>query len=409
MNSFNQPFRRRAFLKQLLQASGAITAAGLLPGIAFAKDNAVVKGARTATSDKGPQIIFDLSHATKHHVFQLHHPDRLVIDFSRARPGQDLIHPKLDDHIVSALRFAQHQNDRLRIVLDLKQALSYSVALLPPASGYPFYRLLVQFKQASNVRTEPVMSMGELNKTLRDVVVVIDPGHGGKDPGAIGKGRTQEKDVVLEIGRKLTRMLNKEKGIKVVMTRKRDHFLSLGERVRIAEKHKADLFVSIHADANEDRRISGSSVYILSEHGASSVMARRLAQRENNADLVGGVNLSGKGKTLASVLLDLSQTATLKASSDLAGNMLNNLDHVVGTLSDRIERAAFAVLKSPDIPSALVETAFISNPREERKLRTSAFQHQVAKALHEGILSFFNKHSPPGTLLSALNRSNHTG
>jgi N-acetylmuramoyl-L-alanine amidase len=301
------------------------------------------------------------------------------------------------------MRYARRHSHDFRVVLDLHQAAPVNTMLLKPDSNSANYRLVVQLAH-KGARTAPVMTTAQLDKQLRDVVVVIDPGHGGKDPGAIGKHRTREKDVVLSIGHRLHRLLSKQKGIRPVLTRSRDHYLHLHERVKIAERHKADLFVSIHADANRDRRCTGSSVYILSDHGASSVMARRLAARENSADRIGGVNLSNKNKTLSSVLLDLSQTATIQASTDLGKDMLSNLEEVVGLLSPRVERAGFAVLKSPDIPSALVETAFISNPREERKLRTPAFQHQVALAIHDGIHAYFRRNAPPGTMLSAINR-----
>ena len=205
--------------------------------------------------------------------------------------------------------------------------------------------------------------------------------------------------MVLEIGRMLKRKLDNTPGFRVVMTRDKDIFIPLRQRVNIAHKHKADVFVSVHADACDDRSVKGSSVYILSNKGASSVMARRLADRENDSDLIGGVSLKDKGSMLAKVLLDLSQTGTISASSDLAHTMIHNLAESERVLHRKVERAAFVVLKSPDIPSALVETAFISNPTQEKKLRTKAFQNKIANALHDGIKSYCLANIPERNLI----------
>ena len=409
MRPFDRETLRRDFLKQMLVTSGTVGLAGILPARAFAQGTtALLRGARIGSLKQHTQVVFDLSRSVTHDVFLLHHPERVVIDFNDTRADHGFRQSQVQDALVSDMRYARRHRNDFRVVLDLRQAASVNTTLLTPDAHSDHYRLVVQLAHKGE-ENQPVLSTAQLDKQLRDVVVVIDPGHGGKDPGAIGKHRTREKDVVLAIGHRLHRLLSNQKGIRPVLTRRHDHFLHLHERVKIAERHKADLFVSIHADANPDRHCAGSSVYILSDHGASSVMARRLAARENSADRIGGVNLSDKNRTLASVLLDLSQTATIQASTDLGRDMLSNLDNVVGLLSDRVERAAFAVLKSPDIPSALVETAFISNPSEERKLRTPAFQRQIAQALHEGIHAYFRRNAPPGTMLSAINRGLITG
>jgi N-acetylmuramoyl-L-alanine amidase len=233
------------------------------------------------------------------------------------------------------------------------------------------------------------------------VVVVIDPGHGGHDPGAIGRRGTREKDVVLPISLRLAYLLDNEKGFKTVLTRDRDVFLPLRERIRIAGEHKADLFVSIHADASTDRGASGSSVYILSQHGASSERARRVAERENMAGSGREVKLDDKDPMLASVLLDLAQTATINDSATFAGDVIHQIERVNDVFSPRVERAGFVVLKSPEIPSALVETAFISNPGEEHRLGTRAFRDKLAGALHQGIRTYLAANAPPGTVLAA--------
>lgn len=236
---------------------------------------------------------------------------------------------------------------------------------------------------------------------VRDVVVAIDAGHGGDDPGAHGQLGTDEKDVTLAIARKLESLIRAEPGMKAVMIRNGDHYIGLRERIQKARKQKADLFLSIHADAFINDSAHGSSVFTLSEHGASNEAARWLAEKENAADLVGGVSLDDKDEVLASVLLDLSQTATQEASHEMAAKVLGELGRH-GVLHHRdVQRAGFVVLKSPDIPSILVETAFISNPDEERKLRDPVHQENVARALFRGIRNYFALRAPPGTRLAA--------
>jgi len=235
----------------------------------------------------------------------------------------------------------------------------------------------------------------------RNVIIAIDAGHGGVDPGASGPNGTQEKQVVLAIARELEALVRRERGMRAVMVRNRDVFLPLRRRTEIARAHKADLFVSIHADAYNDRRVTGSSVYALSPRGATSEAARWLAERENAADLVGGVKLDDKDDLLASVLLDLAQTGTIEASLNVANRVLRELGRVGETHKDSVQQAGFMVLKSPDIPSILVETAYISNPDEEKRLTSPAHQKALAQAILAGIRQYFTEHAPPGTLLAA--------
>jgi N-acetylmuramoyl-L-alanine amidase len=230
--------------------------------------------------------------------------------------------------------------------------------------------------------------------TRRIATVAIDAGHGGEDPGAIGPAGTMEKDVVLAIARRLRDELANEPGIRVLLTRDADYFVPLATRVAKARAVSADLFVSLHADAFIEPRARGSSVFVLSERGASSVGARWLAGRENRADLIGGVNLRRGNREAASVLLDLSTTAQLRHSRQLGKAVLNELGQVGRLHKASIEEAGFAVLKAPDIPSILVETAFISNPEEERKLRDPAYQARLARALRNGIRGYFRRHPP---------------
>lgn len=244
------------------------------------------------------------------------------------------------------------------------------------------------------------MSVSTSAKRARDIVVVIDAGHGGQDPGAIGPRGVREKDVTLAIARKLAALVERQPSMRAVLTRYGDVYLPLRERTRIARERKADLFVSIHADAFTDMAASGSSIFVLSEHGASSEAARWLAERENAADLIGGVRLVDKDDVVAAVLLDLSQTAVIEESMGVASQVLGALRRVGNIHKQQVQFAGFAVLKSPDVPSILVETAFITNPLEERKLSRPAYQDEVARALLEGIRAYFAKRLPAPTVLA---------
>lgn len=248
--------------------------------------------------------------------------------------------------------------------------------------------------------TAPVKTLNE-NAPGRELIVAIDAGHGGKDVGARGPSGTHEKDVVLAIARKLAELVDKEPGMRPVLVRDGDYFIRLRDRMTKARKQRADLFVSVHADAFSDHRARGSSVFVVSERGASSEMARILAAQENAADLVGGVKLNDKDELLKSVLLDLSQSASIEASMNVADNVLSELKQVGRVHKTRVQQAGFMVLKSPDVPSILVETAFISNPEEERMLRDSRHQQRLAYAILKGIRAYFRDNPPPGTVIAA--------
>lgn len=254
---------------------------------------------------------------------------------------------------------------------------------------------------------KPVITADSAQGRSRDVVIAIDPGHGGKDPGAIGHYGTQEKDVVLSIAQRLGTLLDQQPGVKAVLTRSGDQFVPLRERMTMARQYKADLFISIHADSSEDSRAHGSSVYMLSPHGATSEAARWLADRENSADLIGGVRLDDKDPLLASVLLDLSQSATSEASLNLASSVLNSLHQAGRIRSRKVEKAGFVVLKSPDIPSILVETAYVSNVDEEHLLSDQSAQQTIANALLQGVHNYLREHAPPGSTVAELNRQRH--
>lgn len=238
--------------------------------------------------------------------------------------------------------------------------------------------------------------------TGRDVIIAVDAGHGGEDPGATGRGGTHEKDVTLAVARQLARRINAEPGMHAVLTRDRDVFLPLRERIHRARIARADLFVSVHADSIANNAVSGSSVYVLSEHGATSEAARWLADRENAADLMGGVKLADKNNQLASVLLDLSQSANISASMTAAQSVLASLVNVGVVRKPQVQQAGFVVLKSPDIPSMLVETAYISNAADERRLRDPSSQQALARAIFSGLRGYFSGNPPPGTRFAQL-------
>lgn len=249
----------------------------------------------------------------------------------------------------------------------------------------------------------PVKTMQDVMRRggLRPLVIAIDAGHGGQDPGARGSAGSREKDITLKIARELARQVNATAGLKAYLTRDTDVFIPLDQRYKKARAAKADLFVSIHADAFTNPAANGSSVFVLSQRGASSQAARWLANQENSADLVGGVRLRDRENTLASVLLDLSQSATMKASEDMAGHVLQGLKGLGKTHKPSVERANFVVLRSPDVPSMLVETAFITNPDEERRLNDPSHQSRLARAILDGVNTYFTRQPPPGTLYAA--------
>ncbi|BCO33205.1 N-acetylmuramoyl-L-alanine amidase [Thiohalobacter sp. COW1] len=353
------------------------------------------------------RLVLDLDAPVEHKLFTLSAPDRVVVDLEGARLRAD----NLDDAASGPIRNLRHgvRNGRdLRLVIDLSGPIKPRSFLLKPdqQSGH---RLVVDLEtpgQARRAPERPTKSVDQI-RAPRDLVIAVDPGHGGKDPGARGSHGTNEKQVVLEIARRLARHIDQEPGMRAIMTRDGDRFLSLRQRMDIARDHDADLFVSIHADAFRDRRVQGSSVYVLSRRGASSEMARILAQSENAADLAGGVSLNDKDELLRSVILDLSQSASIEASLEVADNVLQGLKQVGKVHKDHVQQAGFVVLKSPDIPSILVETAFISNPSEERKLKQASHQDKLARAMLAGIRNYFYSNPPPGTYVAMHNPREH--
>ncbi len=364
-----------------------------------------VRAVRVWAGPDSTRVVLDLSGGATHSVLMLEHPDRVVLDIAGARRGASARAQQPGMGLVKQVRMARHAGD-LRVVLDLGHAMRVKSFLAPPNDRYG-YRLVVDLSApgavaAAAALAETPVKAEHAPPAARDLIIAVDAGHGGEDPGAIGKHGTREKDVVLGIARELARQIDAEPGMKAVLTRDGDYFVSLRDRMRRARAEQADLFVSIHADSIRDRRVDGSSVYILSQRGATDEASRWLAERENASDLIGGVSLDDKDDVLASVLLDLSQSASLSASEAAAQHVLRQLDQVGEIRKPLVQQARFVVLKSPDIPSMLVETAYISNPTEEQRLRAQPHQARLAGAIHRGLHDYFYANPPTGTRIAQL-------
>jgi N-acetylmuramoyl-L-alanine amidase len=361
---------------------------------------AELRSVEVATSPQGARVTLVLSGQTTQRIFKLSNPDREVIDLRNTRIARG-VHLPAGDGPITDLHTGTQPGGTLRLVVGLRAPLSVSTSWTEPESGRAAWLVITlgEFAASDSIAAplKAVHAPHEPEDSDRDVIVAVDAGHGGQDPGAIGRGGTREKDVTLPIARALAERINGEPGMRAVLTRNRDEFLELRERIRRSRAAKADMFISIHADSIADRTISGASVYVLSEKGATSEGARWLAERENAADLMGGVKLGDKDDTLASVLIDLSQTASISASLTAAEGVLASLDGVGQVRKSQVQQAAFVVLKSRDIPSMLIETAYISNPSEELRLRTTRQQGKLADAIFVGVRGYFERNPPAGT------------
>ncbi len=346
------------------------------------------------------RVVFDVSDPVDFDLFTLENPHRVVIDLrdTRPRPGYDPNILHADGNRVTALR-ASPRGSGYRVVLDLARAVKPESFTLQPVAPYG-HRLVVDlFSQDAAGRASPPPVADE----RRDVIIAIDAGHGGEDPGAIGPGRIREKDVALAIAKRLAARVDALPGFRSMLVRTGDYYIALRDRVHKAREERADLFVSVHADAFKSATASGASVYTLSDGGATSETARWLAEKENRSDLIGGVgdvSLGDKDDVLAHVLLDLSMEANRSASFQAGAKVLAELARIGGLHKRRVEQAAFVVLKAPDVPSILVETGYISNPAEARRLSSAAYQEKLARALAVGISDYMKVHAPPGTLLA---------
>lgn len=424
------PTRRR------LLGAATILLLPVIPRVAMA---AKLLAVRTWPADDYTRVTLELDSELRAEHFTLENPHRMVVDIQgmEMNPAlNDLVRKvRPDDPYIRSLRVAQNRSNVIRIVFDLKQAIAPQVFTLKPVGEYK-YRLVLDLYP--KVAQDPLMALlkkmpqkkldeDPLARVLNDisrnpkgtgmaatpilpdsvappvkpdsrppslgrrrmVTIALDAGHGGEDPGAIGKGGTREKDVVLAIAKRLKARIDATPGMRAYLTRDGDYFVPLHVRVEKARRVKADLFVSIHADAFPRPTAGGSSVYVLSERGASSTAAKWLAAKENSADLIGGLNIQARNNQVAKILLDLSTSAQIKDSTQLASTMLDNLRGVYRLHKPQVEYAGFAVLRAPDMPSILVETAFISNPTEEQMLRTAATQDRFAVAMHNSIQQFF--------------------
>lgn len=393
---------RRSFLKKFVSLS-SLAAAPAMTRVAEAAQNAEIHNIRLSKTQNRTRLVFDLDRSIEHSLFRLHNPERVVLDIKNTRLVESGLIEQMHNTLLKGMRTGVRNRKDLRVVLDLNSTVTPRSFLLRPEAKAG-YRLVIdlengQFVAAKKKKEQP---------KLRDVVVAIDAGHGGKDPGASGHLGTREKDITLQIARKLARIIKKYPGMKPVLIRNGDHYMALRERVQKAREHKADLLISLHADSYRDTRARGSSVYALSVDGASSETARWLAEKENASDLIGGVKLDNKDDMVAEVLLDLSLTGTIQSSLDVGDEVLGELKRIGRVHKKRVQQAGFAVLKSPDVPSILLETAFISNPKEERKLRSPAHQRKTAKAILRGVSDYFSRKAPPGTWLSLNNMEHKT-
>ncbi|HEY7776082.1 MAG TPA: N-acetylmuramoyl-L-alanine amidase, partial [Kineobactrum sp.] len=346
------------------------------------------------------RIVFDLSAPVDHRLLSLEKPDRIVLDVSSATLKASLASLDFTNTPIARIRSGIRAGTDLRIVLDINAGVEPRSFVLK-ANAQTGDRLVVDLYDRDAAGPPAVkVSKSAAQSARRDIIIAIDAGHGGEDPGAIGPNRLREKDVVFAIARELHALFERDSGFAPALIRTGDYYISLKGRRELARERQADLFVSIHADAFRRKEANGASVFALSLSGATSTAASYLAQRENEADLVGGVRINDKDDILAGVLTDLSMTGTLDHSLQLGDKVLRRIDSVARLHKRQVEQAGFAVLKSPDIPSILIETGFISNPGEAQKLGTNAYQRKVAQAIHAGIRDWFLAQPPPGTLLA---------
>ena len=398
-----------------------LTTFAMLLWLSSAQAEISISSTRIWPGEDYTRLTLESKHPIRHTMFTIDDPDRLVVDMEDVEINTTLnqLSDRIDnaDPYIKSLRIGRFKPGVVRLVFDLKTEIKPQLFDLKPVGEYA-YRMVLDIYPAHPV--DPMMALLESNASgtpsvetpktdptpietvtskpdprkvpemrARTLIIAVDAGHGGEDPGAHGRKGTHEKNVTLAIARRVKALIDDTPNMKAVMIRDGDYFIPLGGRVVKARKANADLFVSIHADAFIKPNARGSSVFALSEHGATSTAARWLAKKENEADLIGGVNLDIKDPYLARTLLDLSQTATINDSMKLAKYVLGELSTINDLHRGHVEQAGFAVLKSPDIPSILVETAFISNPQEERRLNDSAYQDKLALAILKGIKQYF--------------------
>ncbi len=375
---------RRFFLKRISRYGLSLA---FLTGASpvLARPKSTLTGIRISQSaDDHTRVVFDLTEGFQHRLFTLTDPHRVIIDLTDTRKSNAIDIDNPSTNLMSALRSASRANDNLRVVLDLRGKVRPHSFELKPNAKYG-HRLVVDL-HATNLSPTPIKTSQEKRrKAGQQFVIALDPGHGGRDPGAIGKKGTREKDIVLSVAKKMKTMINRTPGYRAVLTRDGDRFVTLRNRVKRARDAEADIFISLHADSFHKPTVKGASVFALSLSGASSEAARLIARKENTSDLFGGISLDDKDDLIASVLIDLSQTTTIQDSLELGSDVLSHIGKVSKLNHRKVQQAGFAVLKAPDVPSILIETAFLSNPAEEKKLRNPKHQHKLAKAVFSGI------------------------
>lgn len=378
---------------------------GLLGQFCLAQMNSL-EGVRVHDAPNYTRVVFDTRSKLNYQVFTLDDPKRVVIDFSDTAISQKLAPWQVDSRVVAGIRRAERRHGIYRVVLDLKRPVkSPEPFVLNPVRPYG-HRLVIDLYWDSTEQKGVVQAQLE---SQRDVVVAIDAGHGGEDPGAIGVNKVLEKNVVLSIARGVKRHLDAATGFKAVLVRAGDYYVPLRKRPQLAREARSDFFVSIHADAFKSPTVSGASVYALSRKRATSETARWLVENENRSDLIGGVGkvvLDDYDESVAEMLLDLSMDANLIHSIDAGETVLAALSEVARLHKGRLEQAGFVVLKSPDVPSILVETGYISNPSEARLLATSKYQQRIARAIADGVQEYMRRNPPPGSLIAVLGDSN---
>ena len=367
-----------------------------------APKNSEINGFRVWTDPEKTRAVFDLSANASYKLFELENPARVVLDLQSTELKTSLDLDPQTAGILKAVRYGKPEGGKMRVVLDLAAGVDPRSFLLAPIGEYG-HRLVVDlYPQKRGITETHVKIIKRMRPDAeRNVVIAVDAGHGGEDPGALGASKSREKDLTLQIAREVKKAIDARPGMEAVLIRDGDYYIPLRQRFAKARTARADMFVSIHADAFRKSSVSGSSVFVLSRRGASSEAARWLAKSENQADLIGGVTLEDKDNMLASVLLDLSQNAAMEASDHAANQVFESLRKLGKTHKNQVERAAFVVLKSPDVPSMLVETGYISNPREEKKLKNRKHQQKLAKAIADGVEQHFMQQPLPGTWIAA--------
>ncbi|WP_220758885.1 MULTISPECIES: N-acetylmuramoyl-L-alanine amidase [unclassified Shewanella] len=375
----------------------------------FAQSANTLESVRIWAAPDSTRLVFDLSQSPDYSYFTLTNPYRLVVDLKKSSNKVDLNKIKNNSKLVKKVRKSSPpEKGTLRLVIDLVKPVKASLFALPPTAPYG-NRLVVDLDSAGSTAKKTAVTKPKTQ--LRDVVIAIDAGHGGEDPGSIGPTGIYEKKLVLEISKKVAQKINATPGMRAVMTRTGDYFVNLNKRSDIARNSKADLLISIHADAFTSPQPRGASVWVLSMRRANSEIGRWLEQKEKHSELLGGageiIQNTDNEQYLAMTLLDMSMDRSMAISHNIAGDVLSNLGRVTKLHKHKPESASFAVLKSPDIPSILVETGFISNPKEERLLSQRDHQNNVAKAIHKGVVKYFEANPPVNSLLASKSSVEH--